>query len=113
MFTATPQPREVCMSFIHLPPLGVLERRVRSPSKPTTQRQPGPEFWREHFFSFGDCCIRVLESASKETTAEARSTVFFLHGRFSHASSWFEVALHLAPNIRCVSIDFPGFGKSF
>lgn len=69
---------------------------------------------REHWLSYGDCCLAVSETYPKNHShEELRETLFFLHGRYGHGEIWRPLTTRLASHYRCLQVDFPGFGRSF
>src|SRR5689334_4875490 len=70
---------------------------------------------KDHWFSFKDACVRVVE--------QERSLFFagppypylfiFLHGRFEKGETWSPWMAQLSRNFHCITLDLPGFGRSF
>lgn len=81
----------------------------------TRAENPGSTFdSQRHWFSIGDCCLAVIESApSVEFIRPRRHSLFFLHGRFGQSEMWHPLVEKLSPHFRCFQIDLPGFGRSF
>jgi pimeloyl-ACP methyl ester carboxylesterase len=67
---------------------------------------------QDHWFSFKDSCVSVIEN-NPSASRKFKHALFFLHGRFGDAEMWQPLIEGLAPQFRCVNLDFPGFGRSF
>src|SRR5690349_6529521 len=67
----------------------------------------------EHWFSFRDSCISVVESVSSLPSSNSKHSIFFLHGRFGQGEMWTPIMDGLSSHFRCIALDFPGFGRSF
>lgn len=68
---------------------------------------------KEHWFRYRDASVFVIErSPEKDLTLSPRS-LFFLHGRFGQAEIWDPVIQALSFQFRCITLDLPGFGRSF
>jgi pimeloyl-ACP methyl ester carboxylesterase len=70
---------------------------------------------REHWFSFRDSCIVVIEKggAGSPFFSRKKYSLFFLHGRFGHTEMWAPLIESFSAHYRCFVLDLPGFGKSF
>jgi pimeloyl-ACP methyl ester carboxylesterase len=69
---------------------------------------------QDHWFSFGDCCLSVSESApGRAADTRGKHSLFFIHGRYGHAAMWSPLVGRLASHFRCLRVDLPGFGRSF
>ena len=68
----------------------------------------------DHWFSFGDCCLSISESApSPGVSWSSKQVLFFLHGRFGQGEMWRPLIERLSSHFRCLYLDLPGFGHSF
>lgn len=68
---------------------------------------------RNHWFSFRDACVSVMEKTSVLSHGQPEYTLFFLHGRFGQAAMWRPLIREFSASFRCIAIDLPGFGNSF
>ncbi len=67
----------------------------------------------EYWFSFRNACVSVSETIPMGKTNPSNYTLFFLHGRFGQAEIWESLIQGLSHQFPCMTVDLPGFGKSF
>jgi pimeloyl-ACP methyl ester carboxylesterase len=68
---------------------------------------------QDHWFSFKDCCVSALESVPLSKWPLLNHTLLFVHGRFGSSEMWEPLVHELSNQFRCITVDFPGYGRSF
>ncbi len=76
-------------------------------------RRMGLSRGRRHWFSFKNSGISLIEYPALPGTSLMRSSLLFLHGRFGQAEMWNPLVEELSTQCRCLTLDLPGFGRSF
>ena len=81
--------------------------------KDQPEYQEPPFHEKDHWFSFKDSCVSVVERRPQFHLELKGHSLFFLHGRFGCATMWKPLCTRLSSHYRCISVDLPGFGRSY
>src|SRR5689334_3550959 len=69
---------------------------------------------KEHWFSFNSSCVSLTEwRPPLADTQKQPHSLFFIHGSFGDMEIWSSIIEGLAGQFRCLTVDLPGFGRSF